>query len=78
MDHRVTPCHDEDFTGYVETKEPAKVVTGEYKIPWPPPTVNRHPSTFAEPLFALGCTLAFLVLTSLCAIGVLTVLRWLF
>ena len=78
MDHRVTPCHDEDFTGYVETREVAKVVTGEHKIPWPPVNVHRHPSTFAEPLIALGCTLALLVLMSLCAIGVLTVLRWLF
>ncbi len=78
MDHRVTPCHDEDFEGYVKTHENAKVVTGEHKIPWPPLNVHRHPSTFAEPLFALGCTLVFITLFGLAALGILTVMRWLF
>lgn len=78
MDYRVTPCHDEDFTGYIASQQTARVVTGEHKVPWPPANVPRHPSTFAEPLFALGCTMVFLVLTALAGIGLVAVMRWLF
>ena len=69
-DHNQLPCGDYDG--------PLPQTTGEYKIPWPPVNVHRHPSTFAEPMFALGCTFAFLALMSLAALGVLTVMQWLF
>jgi hypothetical protein len=74
MDHRSVPCPDEDFSGYV----PGKSYTGEHKMPWPPPSVPRHPSTIAEPLFAFGCLLVMLVLSGFSAFGLLTMVRWLF
>lgn len=69
-DHKQVPCSDYDGE--------LPQATGEYKIPWPPINVHRHPSTFAEPLFALGCTFVFLTLFGLAAFGLLTVMRWLF
>ena len=78
MDHRVTPCHDEDFSGYVETTQPAKVVTGEYKIPWPPQNVHRHPSTFASPITAIGCVATLFALWFVFVIGLVEIGRWLF
>ena len=78
MDHRVTPCHDEDFSGYVETREVAKVVTGEHKIPWPPKNVNRHISTFAyiNPFTWLGCFALAIFLWGTFFVGVVQVIRW--
>jgi len=78
VDYRVTPCHDEDFTGYVPTREVAKVVTGEHKIPWPPVNVHRHPSTFASPLTAMGCVAALFALWFVFVVGLVEVGRWLF
>jgi len=78
VDHRVTPCHDEDFSGYVPTREVAKVVTGEHKIPWPPNNVHRHPSTFASPLTAMGCVATFFALWFVFVVGLVEVGRWLF
>jgi len=66
MDHRQIPCESE-----------LPRITGQYKIPWPPSGMHRHPSTFAEPMFALGCAMVFLTLLALAAVGVLTVMRWL-
>lgn len=66
MDHRQIPCEGE-----------LPRMSEEYKIGWPPSGMHRHPSTLAEPLFALGCTFVFLVLLALAAVGVLTVMRWL-
>lgn len=78
MDHRVTPCHDEDFTGYVETREVAKVVTGEHTIPWPPVNVHRHPSTVASPLMAMGCVAALFALWFVFVLGLVHIWQWLF
>jgi hypothetical protein len=65
MDNKHQPCADSDFSGYV----PGKSYTGEHSIPWPPPSMHRHPSTIATPLAALGCVVASVLVTFLACYG---------
>lgn len=73
MDHRQTPCPDSDFSGYSDKRH----YTGEHTIPWPPPSIHRHPSTLAAPLAALGCSFALLALGMLAGLGAYTLWQWL-
>ncbi len=74
MDHRQTPCPDSDFSGYSD-KPAYAPVTGEHKIPWPPPSpLHKHPSTWAVWLVLL-VTWFWMV----CGIiGLWGILKWLF
>lgn len=88
MDHRQAPCPDSDFDGYrgTQTYAPplaermtldasAPIVTGEYKVPWPPKsTLHRHPSEFM--LWIIFALIAFEVICSV--VGLVVVVRWLF
>jgi hypothetical protein len=88
VDHRQTPCADSDFTGHRETQAyapplgdrmtldaSAPIVTGEYKIPWPPKsTLHRHPSNWM-----FWVVLAIVVMWAVCGIvGLVVVMQWLF